>query len=104
MTGTGSYTVLSQIAAELIGQPIQRVSKDLGDSNFATTPESGILWNAARSGLGLFSACIYLQATLAENMGIKLHHVIFAKVSFNTEKRKKSDQRSQDLAGWVSAA
>ena len=47
------------------------------------------MWNAARSGSGLFSACIYLRAKLAENMGVKLHHMIFAKVSFNNEKTQK---------------
>ena len=57
------------------------------------------MWNAARSGSGLFSACIYLRAKLAENIGIRLHYVIFAKVGFNNEKTQKVRSAESGFGG-----
>ena len=68
--GTGSYTVLTQIAAEMLGLPIERVRMELGDSNFPATPGSGGSWGAASSGSGLFDACTNLRAKLAARLGI----------------------------------
>lgn len=46
--GTGSYTVVQQTAAEMMGVPIDRVVVRLGDSSFPETPGSG---GAAGRGL-----------------------------------------------------
>ena len=75
--GTGSYTVLTQIAAEMMGLPIERVRMELGDSDFPATPGSGGSWGAASSGSGLFDACTNLRARLAEKMGINVADAIF---------------------------
>jgi xanthine dehydrogenase YagR molybdenum-binding subunit len=76
--GTGSYTVLTQIAAEMLGLPIERVKMELGDSNFPETPGSGGSWGAASSGSGLFDACTNLREKLATKMGIKAADAVFA--------------------------
>ena len=65
--GTGSYTVLSQIAAEMMGLPIERVRMEIGDSNFPATPGSGGSWGAASAGSGLFDACTNLREKLAKS-------------------------------------
>ena len=65
--GTGSYTVLSQIAAEMMGLPIERVRMEMGDSNFPATPGSGGSWGAASAGSGLFDACTNLREKLAKS-------------------------------------
>jgi xanthine dehydrogenase YagR molybdenum-binding subunit len=39
--GTGTYTVMTQIAAETLGFPLHRVRFELGDSNFPPAPVSG---------------------------------------------------------------
>ena len=46
--GTGSYTVLTQIAAEMLGLPIERVRKELGYSDFPATPGFGGSWGVQR--------------------------------------------------------
>ena len=56
--GTGSYTVLSQVAAEMMGLPIENVVMELGDSDFPETPGSGGSWGAARRACGACSACL----------------------------------------------
>jgi xanthine dehydrogenase YagR molybdenum-binding subunit len=39
--GTGMYTVMAQIAADVLGLPIERVRSELGDSRFPEAPVSG---------------------------------------------------------------
>ena len=77
--GTGSYTVFTQIAAEMMGLPIERVRMELGDSNFAATPGSGGSWGAASAGSGLFDACTNLREKLATKMGVNVADAVFAK-------------------------
>ena len=81
--GTGSYTVLTQIAAEMMGLPLERVRMELGDSDFPATPGSGGSWGAASSGSGLFDACTNLRAKLAEKMGIDVADATFANGSLS---------------------
>ena len=81
--GTGSYTVLTQVAAEMMGLPIERVRMELGDSDFPATPGSGGSWGAASSGSGLFDACTNLRAKLAEKMGINVADATFANGSLS---------------------
>ncbi len=82
--GTGSYTVLTQIAAEMMGLPIERVRVELGDSNFPATPGSGGSWGAASSGSGLFDACTNLREKLATKMGVKVADATFANGSVSS--------------------
>ncbi len=82
--GTGSYTVLTQIAAEMMGLPIERVRMELGDSSFPATPGSGGSWGAASSGSGLFDACTNLREKLATKMGVKVADATFANGSVSS--------------------
>ena len=76
--GTGSYTVFTQIAAEMMGLPIDRVRMELGDSDFPATPGSGGSWGAASAGSGLFDACTNLRDKLATKLGINPAEATFA--------------------------
>ena len=76
--GTGSYTVFTQIAAEMLGLPIERVRIELGDSDFPETPGSGGSWGAASAGSGLFDACVHLREALAAKLGIRALDAVFA--------------------------
>jgi xanthine dehydrogenase YagR molybdenum-binding subunit len=77
--GTGSYTVFTQIAAEMMGLPIERIRMELGDSDFPATPGSGGSWGAASAGSGLFDACTNLRDKLATKLGIKPQDATFTK-------------------------
>src|ERR671931_1355215 len=59
--GTGTYTILTQIAAETMDLPVDRVTVRLGDTNFPPTDGSGGSWGAATSGAAVLSACRQLQ-------------------------------------------
>ncbi|HVI54193.1 MAG TPA: xanthine dehydrogenase family protein molybdopterin-binding subunit [Luteibacter sp.] len=68
--GTGSYTVFTQIAADLLGLPMERVTVLLGDSDFPETPGSGGSFGAASAGSGLYDACMQLRSKLCQSAGI----------------------------------
>ena len=68
--GTGTYTILTQIAAEMLGLPMDRVHVELGDTSFPEASGSGGSFGAGSSGSALFDACTNLRAKLAEAAGI----------------------------------
>ena len=68
--GTGTYTILTQIAAEMLGLPPERIRVELGDTNFPQAAGSGGSYGAASSGSALFDACNKLRAKLAELAGM----------------------------------
>jgi xanthine dehydrogenase YagR molybdenum-binding subunit len=45
--GTGTYTILAQVAADMLGLPIENVSIKLGDSTLPQAPVEGGSWMAA---------------------------------------------------------
>jgi xanthine dehydrogenase YagR molybdenum-binding subunit len=75
--GTGSYTVFTQIAADLLGLPLDKVTILLGDSDFPDTPGSGGSFGAASAGSGLYDACMQLRDKLAHSAGIDPEHARF---------------------------
>jgi xanthine dehydrogenase YagR molybdenum-binding subunit len=63
--GTGTYTILTQIAAETMDLPVDRVTVRLGDTRFPPTSGSGGSFGAATSGGAVLAACRKLKAGLA---------------------------------------
>jgi xanthine dehydrogenase YagR molybdenum-binding subunit len=45
--GTGTYTIMAQVAADMLGLPIDNVSIKLGDSTLPSSPVEGGSWMAA---------------------------------------------------------
>jgi len=68
--GTGTYTILTQIAAEMLGLPPNRIRMELGDTSFPQAAGSGGSFGAASSGSALFDACNTLRAKLARIAGM----------------------------------
>ena len=66
--GTGTYTILTQIAAEAMELPVERVTVLMGDTNYPPTDGSGGSWGAATSGAAVLAACRKLKAGLASGM------------------------------------
>ena len=62
--GTGSYTILTQIAAETMELPVDRVTVRLGDTRFPPTAGSGGSFGAGTSGSAVLAACRKLKAGL----------------------------------------
>jgi xanthine dehydrogenase YagR molybdenum-binding subunit len=68
--GTGTYTILAQIAAEAMGLPMNQVTVEIGDSNLPPSPGSGGSWGAGSSGSGVYYACMTLRGQMAQSAGI----------------------------------
>lgn len=67
--GTGTYTVLGQVAGEMLGLAPDRVSVALGDSAFPKGPGSGGSWGASSTGSAVLVACDGLRGRLCEKLG-----------------------------------
>ena len=55
--GTGTYTIMSQIAAETLGLPIDNITAKLGDSSLPESPVEGGSWTAASVGSAVKAVC-----------------------------------------------
>ena len=64
--GTGSYTVIAQTAAEVMGVPLERVVVRLGDSTFPVSCGSGGQWGGNNSCAGVYAACMKLREQVAK--------------------------------------
>ena len=65
--GTGTYTVMTQIAAEALGLPVEKVRFELGDSTMPNSPVSGGSQTAASVG-----SAVHLAATEARSKILQL--------------------------------
>ncbi|KQT14214.1 aldehyde oxidoreductase molybdenum-binding subunit PaoC [Ramlibacter sp. Leaf400] len=68
--GTGSYTIIAQTAAEMMGVAIEKVFVRLGDSAFPVSAGSGGQWGANSSTAGVYAACVKLREAVAGKLGM----------------------------------
>jgi len=70
--GTGTYSIVGQVAGEMLGLPMDQVLVELGDTDFPRGPGSGGSWGAASICSAVFVACEELRATLAKKAGVSV--------------------------------
>lgn len=68
--GTGTYTIIAQTAAEMMGVNLDQVQVHLGDSRFPESAGSGGQWGAASSTAGVYAACVKLREAVAIRLGL----------------------------------
>ncbi|SER46624.1 xanthine dehydrogenase YagR molybdenum-binding subunit [Tranquillimonas rosea] len=66
--GTGSYAILGQIAAEMLGLPMDKVKVDLGDSAMPPASGSGGSFGAASAGSSVYLAAQEIRAEIARKL------------------------------------
>jgi xanthine dehydrogenase YagR molybdenum-binding subunit len=76
--GTGSYTIIAQTAAEMMGLPLHKVAVRLGDSNFPVSSGSGGQFGANNSTSGVYAACAKLRDVVAQKLGFNSTDVAFS--------------------------
>ncbi|WP_338664892.1 aldehyde oxidoreductase molybdenum-binding subunit PaoC [Pararoseomonas sp. SCSIO 73927] len=76
--GTGSYTIIAQTAAEMMGVPVERVVVRLGDSDFPASAGSGGQWGANNATAGVYAACVKLREAVAQKLGFNSADTAFA--------------------------
>ena len=90
--GTGSYTIIAQTAAEMMGVPVDKVIVLLGDSSFPASSGSGGQWGGNSSTAGVYAACMALRDSVARKLGFNSTDVVFE------DGKVKSGNRSVSLA------
>jgi xanthine dehydrogenase YagR molybdenum-binding subunit len=75
--GTGSYTILAQTAAEMMGVELDKVVVRLGDSDFPASAGSGGQWGANTSASGVYAACVKLREAVAQRLGFNSADAVF---------------------------
>lgn len=75
--GTGSYTVIAQTAAEMMGVDLDKVVVLLGDSTFPVSAGSGGQWGANSSTSGVYAACVKLREAVAAKAGFDPATAVF---------------------------
>jgi xanthine dehydrogenase YagR molybdenum-binding subunit len=75
--GTGTYTIIAQTAAEMMGVTLDRVVVRLGDSSFPVSSGSGGQWGANNSTSGVYAACMKLREAVAKKAGITGDDLVF---------------------------
>jgi xanthine dehydrogenase YagR molybdenum-binding subunit len=64
--GTGSFTILAQLGAEILGQPMDRVRVEIGDTEFPAAAGSGGSFGAASAGSAMLIAAQKAARKIAE--------------------------------------
>lgn len=85
--GTGTYTAMTQVAAEIMGVALEDVVFKLGDSDFPLSPMQGGSWTMATVGTAVKQVCEEVKATLLKHArkiersplkGLNMEDVVFA--------------------------
>jgi xanthine dehydrogenase YagR molybdenum-binding subunit len=67
--GTGTYTVMTQVAGDVLGLPLADITAKLGDSDLPAAPVEGGSWGAASTGAAVELACKSLADELYKYAG-----------------------------------
>ncbi|HEY4283563.1 MAG TPA: xanthine dehydrogenase family protein molybdopterin-binding subunit, partial [Chthoniobacterales bacterium] len=67
--GTGTYTAMTQYAADALEIPAEKIRFELGDSQFPEAPNNGGSWLTATVGPAVTGACNELKKKVAEHGG-----------------------------------
>ncbi len=86
--GTGSYTVIAQTAAEVMGVSLGQVTVSLGDSSWPVSSGSGGQFGGNCSTAGVYAACMKLREIL-----VKLHGLEAGPVEFADGEMRAGDRR-----------
>lgn len=76
--GTGSYTIIAQTAAEMLGVPLDKVVVRLADSTFPVSSGSGGQFGANSATSGVYAACLDLRRQVAGRLGLDPDRAEFA--------------------------
>jgi xanthine dehydrogenase YagR molybdenum-binding subunit len=63
--GTGTYTVLAQVCAQMLGLPVEQIDVRLGDTSYPPGAGSGGSVGASSSGSSVYLACEALRGKIA---------------------------------------
>jgi xanthine dehydrogenase YagR molybdenum-binding subunit len=104
--GPGTYTMMTQIAAEMLGVPLDQVTAKLGDSTLPDAPVEGGSFTTSSVGSAIHAACRAVQKDLlgfAQQMPDSLAGASLGDVAFADGKIRRDDGREVLLADAMRA-
>ncbi|TBY84983.1 aldehyde oxidoreductase molybdenum-binding subunit PaoC [Rhizobium leguminosarum] len=99
--GTGSYTIIAQTAAEMMGVTIDKVAVQLGDSRFPVSAGSGGQFGANSSTSGVYAACVKLREAIAKKLGFNSEDIVFENGAVRSGNRSVPLAEAAGLDGLV---
>lgn len=94
--GTGTYTVMTQVAADVLGLPASKITATLGDSDLPQAPVEGGSWGAASVGAAVQLACQSVAQMLVKAAhkikGDPLNGAKIAEIVFENGTMRRSDR------------
>ncbi|RWC12336.1 MAG: xanthine dehydrogenase family protein molybdopterin-binding subunit [Mesorhizobium sp.] len=99
--GPGTYTSMTQVAAEFLGLPTDRIRFRLGRSDYPETPSHGGSWTMASVGSAIREACFEAQAQAAARAtqpGSKLHGLLAPDLEWANGRLQRRGDPSQGLS------
>ncbi len=99
--GTGSYTIIAQTAAEMMGIAIDKVAVQLGDSHFPVSAGSGGQFGANSATSGVYAACVKLREAIAIKLGLNAQDITFANGQVRSGDRSVSLAEAAGAEGLV---
>ena len=100
--GTGSYTIIAQTAAEMMGVDIENVAVRLGDLALPVSSGSGGQFGGNSSTSGVYAACVKLREAVAQRLGFNSPEATFADgqvLSGNRSAKLADATRDGELVG-----
>jgi xanthine dehydrogenase YagR molybdenum-binding subunit len=99
--GTGTYTIIAQTAAEMMGLPLDKVVVRLGDSAFPVSAGSGGQWGANSSTAGVYAACVKLREAVTQKLGFNSADAVFADGEVRSGNRRVTLAEAAGESGLV---
>jgi len=62
--GTGTYTIMAQVAADMLGLPMENITIKLGDSTLPSSPVQGGSWMATSVAAAISTTCDAIRSDL----------------------------------------
>src|SRR5205085_4616766 len=105
--GPGTYTMMAQIAAEMLGVPLDSVTAKLGDSTLPDAPVEGGSFTTSSVGCAILAACRAVQEELLrlarKARGSPLEGATLDQVTFTDGKIRRDDGREMTIADVMRA-
>ncbi|UXI65809.1 aldehyde oxidoreductase molybdenum-binding subunit PaoC [Tahibacter amnicola] len=86
--GTGSYTIIGQTAAEVMGVGLDQVVVRLADSRFPVSCGSGGQWGGNNATSGVYAACMKLREAVLKQAGFDGREATFAEGAVHSGDRR----------------
>jgi xanthine dehydrogenase YagR molybdenum-binding subunit len=102
--GPGTYTVVTMIAAEYLGLPIERVKFELGDTKLPRAPAQGGSWTTASVGSAVHGAALAVTAKLLSLANQEANSPLKGAASADVEMLDGRLRLKSDPARFVSVA